>query len=181
METEELYKLGILTSEGKPRFIAVDGKGFPIGIKEIKNTHNKKAMRCITVEAEDGIYLTGDCEGIENCVFTHNSFLTTPFIMARSLLFPNHHTTIMGPTGSQAMVTFTKLEDTAKGKIASLLGTTSVFLDECVKQNAKDTGFSHEKNSYYVSLYNGSDVTSISGVAKNVVGIRLLLGRIWTF
>lgn len=100
------------------------------------------------------------------------SFLSSPFMMARALLLPNTNTYIMAPSGSQAQTTFTKLEDLAKGNIASVLGVSSVFLDECVRMNAKADPFVHDKNSFHVELFNGSTVNTLNSVAKNIVGIR---------
>ena len=100
------------------------------------------------------------------------SFLSSPFMMARALLLPNTNTYIMAPSGNQAQTTFTKLEDLAKGNIASVLGVSSVFLDECVRMNAKADAFVHDKNSYHVELYNGSTINTLNSVAKNIVGIR---------
>ena len=93
-------------------------------------------------------------------------------MMARALLLPNTNTYIMAPSGNQAQTTFTKLEDLAKGNIASVLGVSSVFLDECVRMNAKADAFVHDKNSYHVELYNGSTINTLNSVAKNIVGIR---------
>ena len=76
------------------------------------------------------------------------SFLTAPYIMTRSMLIPNHETYIMSVTGPQAQETFKKMESLAMGKIASIVGTNHIFLNEVVKQNAKDSGFTHDKNSY---------------------------------
>lgn len=78
----------------------------------------------------------------------------------------------MGPTGGQAQETFTKMEDMAKNNIASLVGVSSVFLDECVRANSKADPFSHGKEGFHVELYNGSEVSSLNSVAKNIVGIR---------
>ena len=64
------------------------------------------------------------------------------------------------------------MEDIAKGNIASLLGTSSVFLDECVRQNAAADPFTHPKSGYSVSLYNGSTINTLNSVIKNIVGIR---------
>ena len=100
------------------------------------------------------------------------SFLTAPYIMTRSMLIPNHETYIMSVTGPQAQETFKKMESLAMGKIASIVGTNHIFLNEVVKQNAKDSGFTHDKNSYSVELYNGSKVRTLNSVPKNVVGIR---------
>ena len=64
------------------------------------------------------------------------------------------------------------MEDIAKGNIASLMGTSSVFLDECVRMNSSADPFTHAKTSYSVSLYNGSTINTLNSVAKNIVGIR---------
>lgn len=112
-----------------------------------------------------------------NCVWlmgrnSRKSFLAAPFMMARAMLLPNTNTYIMGPSGGQSQETFQKMEDIAKGNIASLLGTSSVFLDECVRQNAAADPFTHPKSGYSVTLYNGSTINTLNSVIKNIVGIR---------
>lgn len=136
-------------------------------ITKVHKTTKKKAMRCITVLNDSGTFLCGNKGTV-----THNSFLTAPYIMTRSMLIPNHETYIMSVTGPQAQETFKKMESLAMGKIASIVGTNHIFLNEVVKQNAKDSGFTHDKNSYSVELYNGSKVRTLNSVPKNVVGIR---------
>lgn len=136
-------------------------------IVDVRKTGRIEPMRCITVSNDDGLYLCG-----EHYTVTHNSFLVSPFMMARALLFPRTNTYILGPTGSQAQETFTKMENVAKNNIASVIGVSSVFLDECVRQNAKADPFTHDKNSFHVELYNGSTVNTLNSVAKNIVGIR---------
>ena len=66
----------------------------------------------------------------------------------------------------------TKLEDLAKGNIASVIGVSSVFLDECVRMNSTADPFTHAKQSYSVELYNGSTINTLNSVIKNIVGIR---------
>ena len=136
-------------------------------IVDVRKTKIKKPMRCITVNNHNGLFLCG-----EKMTVTHNSYLTSPIVMAYSLLFPNHNTYILAPTGNQSQETFTKLEDLAKGNIASALGVSTFFLDECVRQNSKADPFTHDKNSYTVGLYNGSSINTLNSVAKNIVGIR---------
>ncbi len=92
--------------------------------------------------------------------------------MARALLLPNTNTYIMAPSGGQAQGTFTKLENLAKGNIASVIGVSSVFLDECVRMNSTADPFTHAKQSYSVELYNGSTINTLNSVIKNIVGIR---------
>ena len=103
---------------------------------------------------------------------TGKSFMASVFLMTRSLLLPNTNSYIMRPSGGQAQETFQKMEDIAKGNIASLMGTSSVFLDECVRMNSSADPFTHAKTSYSVSLYNGSTINTLNSVAKNIVGIR---------
>lgn len=136
-------------------------------IVAVRKTNKKEAMRCITVDNGNGLFLCGEKKTV-----THNSYLTSPLIMAYSLLFPNHHTYLLAPSGGQAQETFTKLENLAKGNLASVLGVSSFFLDECVRQNSKADAFTHDKNSYEVKLYNGSSVNTLNSVAKNIVGTR---------
>ena len=100
------------------------------------------------------------------------SFMSAPFIMGRSILIPSHNTYIMAPSGGQAQETFTKLENLAKDNIASVIGVSSFFLDETIRANAKADPFVHDKNSYHVSLYNGSTINTLNSVATNIVGIR---------
>lgn len=136
-------------------------------IVDVRKTRKKKAMRCITVSNDSGLFLCGN-----HATVTHNSFLSAPYIMTRSILIPNHKTYIMSVTGNQSQETFKKMEDLAMGQIASVSGSTSVFLNELVKQNSGASGFVHDKNSYSCELYNGSEVHSLNSVAKNIVGIR---------
>ena len=136
-------------------------------IINIRKTGVKKPMRCITVSNESGLFLCGNHHTV-----THNSFLSAPYVMTRSMLIPNHETYIMSVTGPQAQETFKKMESLAMGKIASIANTNTVFLNEVVKQNSKDSGFTHDKNSYSVELYNGAKVRTLNSVPKNIVGIR---------
>ena len=148
-----------------PKFPKKEGK--KKAIISVRKTGERKAMRCITVSNQSGLYLCGN-----HYTITHNSFMSAPLIMARSLLIQNHNTYIMAPSGSQAQETFTKMEDMAKGNIASMIGVSNIFLEECIKMNAGADPFTHNKQSYTVSLYNGSTVNTLNSVAKNIVGIR---------
>lgn len=136
-------------------------------IVDVRKTGEKKAMRCITVSNDTGLFLCGN-----NYTITHNSYLSAPYMMARSILIPNHHTYIMCPAGNQAQETFGKLEDLAKGNIQSITGATKVFWNELVKSTNGSDGFIHDKTSYHCELYNGSSISTLNSVAKNIVGIR---------
>lgn len=123
--------------------------------------------QCIEVDNETHTYLVGDKK-----TATHNSYLSAPYMMARSILIPNHHSYIMCPSGPQAQQTFSKIEDLAKNKISSVKSATAVFLNELMKVNAGHDGFVHDKNSHSCELYNGSSIHTLNSIAKNVVGIR---------
>ena len=137
-------------------------------IIDVRKTGKKKAMRCITVSNDSGLFLCGD-----KFTVTHNSYLSSPYIMARSILIPNHKTYILCPAGNQAQETFGKMEDLAKDNIASVSGATSVFWDELIRANGTSDGFVHDKTSHHCELYNGSEVSTVNSVPKNIVGIRL--------
>lgn len=103
---------------------------------------------------------------------TGKSFFSAPFIMCRSLLIPNHKTYIMSVSGGQASGTFSKLEDLANNNIATVIGVSSVFLENVIRPNNKTSGFSHGKEGMHVELFNGSEVTSLNSVPDNLRGTR---------
>ena len=177
VDTHYIYK-NLNDSSNNHRFYVpvskIDYKGKELledkskkAIIDIRKTGIKKTMRCITVDNKSGCFLVGD-----KFTVTHNSYLSSPFMMARALLIPNSNIYIMGPSGNQAQETFTKLENLAKNNIASVIGVSSFFLDETVRMNSKADPFVHDKNSYHVELYNGSTINTLNSVAKNIVGIR---------
>lgn len=145
----------------------LDGVTKTKAIVDVRKTGKKKAMRCITVSNDSGLFLCGD-----NYTVTHNSYLSAPYMMARSILIPNHKSYIMCPSGNQAQQTFSKIEDLAKNKIASVQGATSVFINELMKANSGTDGFVHDKHSHYCELFNGSSISTLNSIAKNVVGFR---------
>jgi len=100
------------------------------------------------------------------------SFLISPYMMSRALLFPGSKIHIIAPTGGQSSETFKKMEDIATGNIASVLDTTSTFLENCVTQGKGVSPFSHAKSGSKVTLYNGSTIESLISVPENIVGIR---------
>ena len=136
-------------------------------IVDVRKTNRKKPMRCITVSNDSGLFLCGN-----KATVTHNSYLSAPYIMTRSMLIPDHSTYIMSVTGNQSQETFSKMEDLALGKIASVAGSTRVFVNEVIKQNSAQSGFVHDKNSYSCELFNGATIKTLNSVPKNIVGIR---------
>lgn len=176
-ETAFTYRINFRTDKRMPCFRmkrkydrlpdVLEGVTKTKAIVDVRKIGIKKPMRCITVSNESGLFLCGE----KNTV-THNSYLSAPYMMARSILIPNHHSYIMCPSGPQAQQTFSKIEDLAKNKISSVKSATAVFLNELMKVNSGHDGFVHDKNSHYCELFNGSDIHTLNSIAKNVVGIR---------
>jgi hypothetical protein len=100
------------------------------------------------------------------------TFLGSPLIMAKSMLFPNHATYILAGTAQQSQNMFKKIEQTAKKEIESLTTLTDIFLGELVKTNSQSDGFVHDKSSYSCQLFNGSTITSLSGAYDRNRGFR---------
>jgi hypothetical protein len=100
------------------------------------------------------------------------TFLTVPFIMAKSMLVPNFNTFILAGTASQSQNLFLKIEKTAKKEIESLTGLTDIFANEIVRTNSTSDGFIHEQSQYKCTLFNGSVITSLSGAYDRNRGYR---------
>jgi len=103
---------------------------------------------------------------------TGKSFVTAPYIAARSLLFPNHKTYIISNTSAQSAETFGKLRQLAEGAIGSAVGLSSVFLENCNSANSKSSPFTSGKEGCAVSLFNGSEVHSLPAAPENIRGYR---------
>ena len=100
------------------------------------------------------------------------SYCVAVYMMCRSLLFPNSKIYIASLTARQAKETFSKMEQIAKKQIASVTGSSDVFLSELVRAQANTDGFRHDGDQFSCSLFNGSLITSLVGKAQNVVGLR---------
>lgn len=100
------------------------------------------------------------------------SFLSAPYVMARSVLIPSHSTFIMAPTGKQSKTTFLKIKDLALNNMQTAAGLTEVFREEVVRANAKDDGFPMSDGQGRLTLWNGSTVKTLNKVAENILGVR---------
>ena len=112
-------------------------------------------------------WITPDCVWCQ-CRGSGKTTLGAPFIMAKSLLFPNHQSYILAGDGSQSKEMFLKIEKIAKKEIESFLDLTDVFINETVKNHNNKTGFSHDPNSFRFDLWNGSKVNTLNSVADNL-------------
>lgn len=100
------------------------------------------------------------------------STLSAPFAMAKMLLFPNFESYILSVTSAQSQDTFLKIEKIAKQQIESFTGLTDVFYNEIVKSTANTDGFTHSPQGFKLKLFNGSGITSLSGMEDNLRGKR---------
>ena len=80
--TETLY---YILQDSRNMVFNIDGKRI-VGVEKTENV----PLQCIEVDNYYHTYLCG-----ENKTATHNSYLSAPYMMARTILIPNHHTYIM--------------------------------------------------------------------------------------
>ena len=102
------------------------------------------------------------------------TFWAALYMMTRALLFPYYQINLLNVSARQSQDTFLKMENIAKKQIASLVGSSDVFYNEIVRSATGGDGFLHREQSYFCQLYNGSTITSLVGVAKNIVGFFIL-------
>ena len=100
------------------------------------------------------------------------SILTAPFVMTKMLLFPNFQSYILSVTSAQSQDTFMKMEKMAKRNIESFVGLTDIYMGEIVPSGSGGDGFTHSPQGFKFTLYNNSNVTSLSGAEDNLRGKR---------
>lgn len=98
------------------------------------------------------------------------STLSAPFAMAKMMLFPNFEAYILSLTSAQSQDTFLKMEKIAKRQIESFTGLTDIYFNEVVKSAANTDGFTHSPQGFKYELFNGSKITSLSGMEDNLRG-----------
>jgi phage terminase large subunit-like protein len=94
------------------------------------------------------------------------SFVGAIMMMLKFLLFENQQIYIISSVGSQAQECFTKVESLAKQRIESIKGLKDIFFYEVIKGNNSD-GFVHDKTSFRVSSWNGSNIFTLNGNPDN--------------
>lgn len=99
------------------------------------------------------------------------SFMIAVFAGLKALLYPNMDIYIVSRSGEQSKETFGKLEEIAKGQIASIQNAPDVFVNEVVRSSNSD-GFKKNPAGYNVTLKNGSKITTLNSVPDNVRGKR---------
>ena len=102
------------------------------------------------------------------CRGSGKTTLGSPFIMAKSLLIPNHQTYILAGDGAQSKEMLRKIEQITKQEIASFKGLNDIFFNEIVKSTANTDGFTHDPASHKFALYNGSRVNTLNSVPSNI-------------
>jgi hypothetical protein len=100
------------------------------------------------------------------------STLSAPFIMTKGILTNGHYTYILSNVSAQSQDTFLKIEKIAKKELTSFTGLTDFFMGELVRSASNTDGFTHSQTGFNYKLFNGSQVTSLSGDIVNNRGKR---------
>lgn len=101
------------------------------------------------------------------------SFLMAVIIQARAILYPQSKINIIGGIGRISSESFGTMENIIKNNVKSLVRNNTVILDEIDSAKTNSDGFSHDqKKGDTVTFLNGSNILSVIGAAKNVVGKR---------
>lgn len=98
--------------------------------------------------------------------------LVAPFVMAKQLLFSNHISYILSGISSQSQESFMKIEKIMKRQIESFLDLTDLFSQELVTSVSNQDGITHSPTGFHYSLFNGSEITSLSSDFDNLRGKR---------
>lgn len=101
------------------------------------------------------------------------SILSAPYAMTKMMLFPNFEAYILSVTSAQSQDTFMKMEKMAKKQIESFTGLTDIFFNEIVKSVSNTDGFTHSPQGFKYELFNGSKITSLSGMENNIRGKQI--------
>jgi hypothetical protein len=94
------------------------------------------------------------------------SFVGAIIMMLKFLLFENQQIYIISSVGSQSQETFLKIESIAKQRIESIKSLKDIFFYEVVKSSNGD-GFVHDKTSFRMSSWNGSNIFTLNGNPDN--------------
>ena len=98
--------------------------------------------------------------------------LVAPFVMAKQLLFSNHISYILSGISSQSQESFMKIEKIMKRQIESFPDLTDLFSQELVTSVSNQDGITHSPTGFHYSLFNGSEITSLSSDFDNLRGKR---------
>ena len=96
------------------------------------------------------------------CRNSGKSTISAPFLMAKSILYPNFYSYIISTNGSQAQETFLKIEKITKRQLSSFTGLTDFFQNEIITSNANKDGFTHKPESFTFEVFNGSKVHTLN-------------------
>lgn len=106
------------------------------------------------------------------CRNSGKSTISAPFLMAKSILYPNFYSYIISSNGSQAQETFLKIEKITKRQLSSFTGLTDFFQNEIITSNANKDGFTHKPESFTFELFNGSKVHTLNSNYDGTRGKR---------
>ena len=98
--------------------------------------------------------------------------LAAVFLMTKMLLVPNYKVYISTNSAAQSIEVYKKLEDIAMQRIPSFKTLTDVFAEEVYKGSNSETGFMHNPAEHKVSLFNNSELRTLSTNLNAIRGKR---------
>ena len=101
--------------------------------------------------------------------------LAAMFLMDRMLLIPNYNVYISTNSSAQSIEVFKKIEDLALQKIPSFASANEVFSNE-LQHGSSETGFYHNPAGHKFTLYNDSELLTLS---TNLTAIRGKRGAVF--
>lgn len=94
------------------------------------------------------------------------------YMMAKTILIPNHPIYISTLTFEQSIVTFKKIEDLAMQNVPSFKTFNDLFAREVEKGGNSATGFIHDRSGHSFQVYNSSFVKALSSNYNAIRGKR---------
>lgn len=91
------------------------------------------------------------------------------FLMGKMLLIPSSVWYISTNSALQSIEVFKKIEDISFKRVPSFRTVTDLFREEVYRTSLNQTGFKHDPGGHTFSLYNNSEITTLS---TNLAGIR---------
>lgn len=112
------------------------------------------------------------------------SFIIAIMAILKAILYENQNIYIISSVGAQAKETHGKIEEIVlrKGKTSeSIASLKDIAEKETVKNasNAQNGGFKHSPESYEVSFYNGSSISTLNSKPDNIRGIFIFFNLIY--
>lgn len=94
------------------------------------------------------------------------------FQMDRMMLIPGYKVYVSANSAAQSIEVFKYIENIAKRRLPAFRTVTDIFLNELESQRGEDDGFNHNPAGHHFSLFNGSELTTLSSNSVTIRGKR---------